>query len=101
MINNENPICNVKVKNSLIKEIQVYPKNNYVKFIEKEGEFKFAVDYRVNNLKAPIRNEESVGKLFVLNSNNIVVYEDDLIVKEDVQEIKVKDLVEKIYRQMA
>ena len=88
----------VKVVWGKISEVEVYPENDFVKFLKKGEEFEYKLEIRVDDIKAPKRAGDRVGKLYVLDNNNIVIHEDYLIVNQDVLEIKVCDILKKIYK---
>jgi len=101
VISRETPIREVNVINSKTKKVLVYPSSDFVKFLKKGEDFKFSVDCNIGKIKAPIKEGDVVGKIFVLDENNIVVFEDGLIIKEDIEELRVKDILKKIYNKMS
>lgn len=101
VISKDVPISKVKVSNSKIKECEVFVKDDFVKFLKKGENFEFELKYDLKKIKAPMKAGRRVGKVFVLDKNNIVVFETDLILKDDVQEIKIKEILEKLYENLA
>ncbi len=101
VISKEIPISKVKVSNSKIKECEVFVKDDFVKFLKKGENFEFKLNYDLKGIKAPKMAGKSVGKLLVLDKNNIVVFETDLILKENIEEIKIKEILEKLYENLA
>lgn len=101
IISKDIPISKVKVSNSKIKESEVFVKDDFVKFLKKDENFEFELKHDLGKIKAPMRAGESVGKVFVLDKNNIIVFETDLILKNDIQEIKIKEILEKLYENFA
>lgn len=97
VISSGNPIYEIEIDNSKVKTINIYPKNDFVKFLKKGEEFKYSLDYKIDKTKAPFEENEKIGVLYVLDANNIVVYEDDLIVREKVDAITIKDIMKKIF----
>jgi len=101
IIESDLPFLETDVSNSIIDFVKLYPEKDCVKFLKKGEEFKYSIDYKVNKLKAPIKANDKVGTLYVLDKNNMVVFEESLIVKEDVKEIKIKDILQKIYHNLS
>jgi len=100
IIKSDNPIYEISLKNSLDKKALVYPENDFVKFLEKGEDFKYSLDYKIDVNKAPIKANEKVGLLYVLDKNNIVVHEEPLIVRDNIDELKIKDILKMIYSEM-
>ena len=100
IVNKEDPLYEIDVKNGLVDKVSLYSRDNFVKFLEKNEDFKYSLDYRVNNNKAPFKAGEKIGTLYVLDKNNIVVFEGDLIAKEEINEIRIKDILKMIYSKM-
>lgn len=101
VISKEIPISKVKVSNSKIKECEVFVEEDFVKFLKKGENFEYKLKYDLKEIKAPKKAGKSVGKLLVLDKNNIVVFETNLILKENIEEIKIKEILEKLYENLA
>lgn len=86
------------VVNGLKTEVIVYPENDFVKFLKKGEKFDYKIECRVDDIKAPKRAGDRVGKLYVLDNNNVVIYEDYLVVNENLQKITIGDILKKIYK---
>ncbi len=97
VLSNQQPLYEVEVSNSTVQTVSIYPEKDYIRFTKKGEEFKYSLDYKLNKIKAPLKGGDSVGTLYVLDQNNIVVMEMNLVVKEDVEEIKIKDILHKIF----
>lgn len=95
------PIFTAMVKNSKTKEVELFAKEDFVKFLKKGEEFSYSLKYDQKIIKAPIKAKESLGKLYVLDSNNIVVFETELVAKEDVKKIKIGEILHKLYENFA
>ena len=78
------------------QKVEIYPKNNVIVLIDKNDNKTFTTDYKLNVIKAPIKANDVVGKLFVFDENNMVIDEVDLIVKKDVTEISFKERLRKL-----
>ena len=90
-------ICETQVKNSTIKKINGYAKDDFVKFLKKGDLFEYQTAVEMNELKAPFKEGEKIGSLLILDQNNIVTNEIDIVSGQDVDEIKIGDIVNKIY----
>lgn len=93
------PLKKIDIKNAKTKEIEVYSAKDYVKFLKKGEKFEYSLSYKIDKEKAPFKSGDIIGRLYVLE-NNIVVHEEDLIVRDDVQKIKIKDILNKIYKEI-
>lgn len=78
------------------EKIEVYPARNVSVLINKLEEKSFTTDFKLDEIKAPIKSGAVVGKLFVFDENNMVVDEVDLIVKKDISEISFKERLRKL-----
>ena len=78
------------------EKIEVYPKRNVSILINKLDNKTFTTDFKVNEIKAPVKSSDVVGKLFVFDENNMVVDEVDLIVKKTIDEISFKERLRKL-----
>ena len=54
------------------------------------------MDFKLNEINAPINAGDVVGKLFVFDENNMVVEEIDLISKNTVNKLNLKERLIKI-----
>lgn len=95
VLNGEIPVTIAPVMKTEEK-IEVYPKRNVSILINKNDEKTFTTDFKLNEIKAPIKSDAVVGKLFVFDENNMVVDEVDLIVKKTVDEISFKERLRKL-----
>lgn len=80
------------------KPVQIYPEKTIVKLMSKTEDEQFSTDYQINELKAPIKKGDVVGKMFVFDKNNMVVDEIRLIVKTDVAQLGVKESLKKLIK---
>lgn len=101
VVSSEKPIFTANIKNSKIKTAVVFAKEDFVKFLKKGEEFEHSLNFEEKTIKAPIKAGESVGKLMVLDKNNIVVFETDLVLHEDINAIKLGEILHKIYENIA
>lgn len=95
VVNSKVPVDKINLvlaKNSA----EVYPEKDVVKFMEKNSQQKFSVDYEICADKAPLYAGDVVGKLYVFDENNIVVDEINLIIKKDIEALKISDLLKNI-----
>lgn len=94
----EIPVGEIFVKNSKNKLIAVPEKD--VSVFGKKGEVdKFRTEFKFeDNLVAPIYKNQVIGKVYVLNENNIVTDECNLIAENDVFAKSFKDKFEQVIK---
>lgn len=97
VVSSEKPVYVANIKNSKIKTANVFAKEDFVKFLKKGEEFSHSLSFEEASIKAPIKAGESIGKLLVLDKNNIVVFETELVLHQDVPQIKIGEILHKIY----
>jgi len=78
------------------KAVEVYPKHDIVRFMQKNDDETFTTDFKIDEVKAPLKSGDVVGKLFVFDKNNMVVEEVELVVKQNIDGIGVKETLRKI-----
>ncbi len=100
VLSKDQPLGEREVVSSKQKVVKFYPEHDLVKFIRKGEDIKYSLEYRFEKLKAPLKSGEVIGKLFVLDDKNIVTDEMPLVVREDVQKIKLKDILVKIFKKI-
>lgn len=101
IISKNQPILSEKISNAKVKEVDVFVKDEFVKFLKKGEDFDYSLKCDISKIKAPVEKGESVGRVMVLDKNNIVVFETDLVVGEKIEEIKIGEILHKIYKNMA
>ena len=95
MANIEVPVAIAPVEKSE-KKIEVYPESNLSILINKNDGKTYTSDFKIDELKAPIKSGDVVGKLFVFDENNMVIDEVNLISKTDVAELSFKERLKKL-----
>ena len=90
LVNKDVPVSVNTFKNSK-KSISIYPEKSLNKFTSKNENFEFSTGFEIYDLKAPIHQNDVVGKMFVFDKNNMVVDETNLIAGESVAEIGFKE----------
>lgn len=95
VVNSEVPITILNLKNSKEKP-EVYAERDSVIFMSKSDERTFLIDYNLNEIKAPLKKGDIVGKLFVFDQNNMVVDEINLVVKKDIEKEKFSETFKKL-----
>lgn len=95
LVNHELPVTICKLKNAN-EQVEVYPECDSIKFFNKSEEFEFSTDYQINEIKAPLKAGDVVGKLFVFDKNNMVIDEINLIITQDVDTIGFKESLKKV-----
>ena len=97
IISKDVPIQNIEIIGSKIKQIEVYPDEDFIKFLKRGEEFKYSIKYEIEKNKAPLSECEVVGKLYILDENNIVISEHDLVTHECVKAITYGEIIHKIF----
>lgn len=95
LVNHELPVTICKLKNAN-EQVEVYPECDSIKFFNKSEEFEFSTDYQINEIKAPLKAGDVVGKLFVFDKNNMVIDEINLIITQDIDTIGFKESLKKV-----
>ena len=95
MVYDTTPITIEKVAKTE-ESVEIFPAKTISLLINKNENKEYTTDYKINNISAPLKAGDVVGKLFVFDENNMVVSEVDLIVKKDVMEISFKERLKKI-----
>ncbi len=78
------------------QKVEVYPQNDVSILVNKNSNKTFTTDFKIDEIKAPVKAGDIVGKLFVFDENNMVVAEENLISKSDVAEISFKQRIKKL-----
>jgi len=95
IVNKDVPVSILNLKNAK-NSAEIYPSASVVKFMKKSVEEEFSTDYQIYDKKAPLKNGEIVGQLFVFDKNNMLVEKVDLVLKEDINAIDFYDSLKKI-----
>lgn len=95
LVNSQVPTTIMPIKKSK-ENIEVYPERNFYIFIKKISENNYSIDYKLNEISAPIKKGDIVGKLFVFDSNNMVIEELNLISNRDVKKEDFKEILNKL-----
>ena len=88
----------VTIANVLKSEtkLEVYPERTISVLYNKNENKSFTTDFKLNEIKTPIKSGDVVGKLFVFDENNMVIDEVNLIVKQDVNNPSFKERLKKL-----
>ena len=100
IISSLQPIYSSEVIGSKIKNVDVYASEDFVKFLKRGEDFKYSLKYDVKDIKAPIKAGESIGKLYILDENNIVISEQELVLHEDIKAITIGEILHNILERM-
>lgn len=95
VVNSEIPVTISGVSKSN-ESVEIYPERNSQIFVSKGEENSFSTDYKINELTAPLRSGDIVGKLFVFDKNNMVIDEVNLVVKKDIEKENFKEILTKL-----
>lgn len=80
------------------KTVEVYPKKSISILVNKNENKIFTTDYKLEEIKAPVKKGDVVGKLFVFDEQNMVVDEVELIVKDTINELTLKERLRKFVK---
>ena len=85
-------IDKIQISKSKTDEVKIVPTNDINILYKKiDGEFTPTYDIKLNEIKAPLKKGDIVGKIYVLNDNKIV-NEENLTVLEDVDKCNLAEL---------
>lgn len=92
-----NEALEIEIKNAKKDSILVIPEENYSRFIKKGGD-NITVEINIDeNIKAPVKKGDVVGKALVIE-NNTVIKEVNIISDEDIDSITLWDIIKDIGR---
>lgn len=98
LINNDSPVAVYKFKNAL-NQVSIFPEKEISVFLRKNEQFDFSTDYEIyDNIKAPIKQGDVVGKMFVFDKNNLVVDEVNLISGGSTGEVGLREKLDLIVK---
>lgn len=97
IVKKDESISKALIKGSKEKEIEVYPSNDYVKFLQRGENFNYTTAIELYDIKAPIEKTDKLGVLMILDENNIVIEEIDLISNRRIEKIKLNEILDNIY----
>ena len=91
-ITNKSVVKEITLSKSKNDKIEIVPTEDVnILYKKVDGEFTPTYDIKLNDIKAPIKNGDIVGKLYVMN-NDKIVNEVNLTVKEDVKKCNLIEL---------
>ena len=92
VLSNKSVVKEITLSKSKNDKIEIVPTEDVNILYKKiDGEFTPTYDIKLNDIKAPIKNGDIVGKLYVMN-NDKIVNEVNLTVKEDVKKCNLIEL---------
>lgn len=96
IVDKEIPVQKINIKKSKLNEIEIFAKDDFYAITSKDGESNLTITREINeNLKAPLKNFDEVGKI-IISKNGKIIKEIPLIIKIDVDEITFIDGLKKI-----
>lgn len=95
IVNKNIPIIRIPVKNSYVKDAKVYGTKDYIEIVPKNSEVTIVTE-RLKEIEAPMKEGESVGTYEVI-VNGKIVYEDKLILKNDIEKKGTLEKVKEIF----
>lgn len=96
-VNIEAPVSLRSFKNAR-NAISIYPEKNISKLTLKTEKEEYSVDYQINDLKAPIKKNDIVGKMFLFDKDNMVVEDVNLIAGEDCKAVGFRERFNKLLK---
>lgn len=83
----DNPVGTIEIPKGNISQVKAFARDDFSKLVKNDEDIrvKFHLD---ENLKLPIKKEKKIGRALVENDND-VIFETDLILKEDVKKINI------------
>lgn len=91
-------IDSIEIVGAKIKTIEVFASEPYYQFCKKGETADFSTHLLIDEqIVAPLKSGDKVGTLLILDQNNIVQYEIDLIVQQDVDKITYKQILDNIF----
>ena len=92
VLSNKSVVERVKLSKSTVDEVEIVPTNDVnILYKKVDGEFTPTYDIKLDDINAPIKNGDIVGKLYVMNDNKIV-NEVELTVSKDVKKCNLIEL---------
>ena len=92
------PQTNIEVVGAKNKQVEVYASEDYCQLCAKDSAQKYKTHLIINDdIKAPLNKDSIIGKILVLDQNNIVQKEIDLIVKTNVEQKGYKQILEDLF----
>jgi len=98
VVKKDKSLGDIEIDNYYEKIAQIFPRKDYIKFLKKGDEFVYNTHLEMGKIKAPIKADQKIGSLLILDKNNIVIDEIDIITGKDIDEIKFYQVVDKIYK---
>lgn len=97
VLNKNDELDSIKIKGAKEKEIEVEYEKDFFHLTKKgdKGEYKTKVEIE-DNLKAPIKKGDIVGKVFIVK-DGVVVGEVNIVTKNDILKSTYKDSLKKIF----
>lgn len=96
IVDKEIPVQKINIKKSKLNEVEIFAKDDFYAITSKDGESNLKITREINeNLKAPLKNLDEVGKI-IISKNGKIIKEIPLIIKIDVDEITFIDGLKKI-----
>lgn len=97
LVNSNVPIKEVNVVGSKTKFVELYPEKDHFVFEKKGGETTYSAKFNIpENLTAPIEKNQVVGKILIVDQNNIVVDEVNVLAREKVNPYTFGDIFNNI-----
>lgn len=91
-------VDSVEIVGAKINNIEVFASESYCQFCKKGETPTFSTHLVIDKkIVAPLKSGDKVGTILILDQNNIVQKEIDLVVKQDVDKITYKQILDNIF----
>lgn len=96
LVDSNNPVLNLPVNKGKVDKIDVYAKEDFSSVVKKGDKLTYEVKFEnPEKIKAPTKNGDIIGRAIISKDGN-VVKEIELIVKNDVEQLSLKDCIDKV-----
>ena len=65
--------------------------------MKKGDTYEYSTEIELFEVQAPLKSDQRLGVLMILDKNNIVIDEINLVSKRDIEKIKISEILDKIY----
>ena len=98
---NTDIVGKIKIEKGNVDTVNVYPKYD-INILKDKGvdDKKYKLITKINDIKLPIKSESVVGKVKVINKNE-VLYEGDLIIKDNITKLNFFEILINNYKNIA
>ena len=96
LVDSAKPVFNLPVNKGKVDNVDVYAKEDFSSVVKKGDKLTYDVKFdNPDKIKAPTKNGDIIGRAIISKDGN-VVKEIELIVKSDVEQLSLKDCIDKV-----